>query len=142
MKRDKILLLFIIILCTLPSYSQTLTYGYDLAGNRIKREIVMPSNDNSIKKAPGKAFVSEMLSDKTIRIYPNPTKGILKIEIANYEASDNGEIALFNFNGTRLQFHPISEPLTLLDLSGYDSGLYLMHISINGNESSWKIIKE
>lgn len=67
--------------------AQSVKYSYDNAGNRIKREIVMKAK-SSYKETSRTECFSEMLSDKDIRIYPNPTKGRLKIEIAGYENSD------------------------------------------------------
>lgn len=128
------------LLCPVLSFSQYIGYGYDAVGNRIKREIII--SNNNVRKTPPKTVVSEMLSDKTIRIYPNPTKGILKIEISGWSELDAGSITVFNTNGARLVSTPLSDPATTVDITGCAPGIYLMLVRINDKESTWKIIKE
>lgn len=71
-------LLFAILLIQTSSYADV-QYSYDASGNRIKKEIVLNTKqsiqtvDENIKPA------SEMLSERNIKIFPNPTHGILKI---------------------------------------------------------------
>lgn len=54
------------------SFSQSLSFSYDNAGNRVKREITMAAK--ALPKKSDTTYYSEMLSEKYIRIYPNPTK--------------------------------------------------------------------
>ena len=56
-------------------------------------------------------------------IYPNPTKGQLKIEIQGDEQITNALIYLY-------------------DLSGYSPGTYILKIIMGGKTSEWKIVKE
>lgn len=42
---------------------------------------------------------SDILSERTIRIYPNPTSGRLKIEIGGYDNSDQCFLRIFNVSG-------------------------------------------
>ncbi len=137
-----ILCAIILFSCSEPIFSQYIGYGYDAAGNRIKRVVVMSTYSNDSRKAPKKSFVSEMLSDKTIRIYPNPTKGMLKIEVSGWSELDAGSITVFNTNGARLVSTPLSDPATTVDITGCAPGIYLMLVRINDKESTWKIIKE
>lgn len=83
-----------------------------------------------------------MLSDRTIKIYPNPTKGMLKIEVSPWLETDMGTATLYNSNGAGLMSVPLTETSTILDITGYTTGMYLMHIKLGDNETTWKIIKE
>ena len=79
----KIYLLPILALLPLVSSAQgTIGYSYDAAGNRVKREIVMPVPKAMAKQqtfaADGQAF-TDMLRDHTVKIYPNPTEGGLQV---------------------------------------------------------------
>ena len=65
-------------------FSQDLKYTYDAAGNRIKREIVVQRQNAPTMRSGENDFFSDKLSDKTIRIYPNPTSGVMKIEIKGF----------------------------------------------------------
>lgn len=140
--RRFILFALALILNIGAAFPQHIAFGYDAAGNRIKREIVISHNSNSLRKAPQKAFVTEMLSDKTIKIYPNPTKGVLKIEIVGWSEADNGTITIFNTNGAKLMLTSFTEPSVTIDLTGYTPGIYLMLITIGDKDTTWKIIKE
>lgn len=136
-----ILLGLLLIFHTNISFPQYVSYGYDATGNRIKREIVM-STYNNIRKAPQKASVSECLSDRTIKIYPNPTKGMLKIEIGGWTETDRGSITIHSTNGAILITRSLTESSMTFDITNYSAGIYLMHIKIGDKGTTWKIIKE
>ena len=71
-----------LLLVLLPFFAEAQTvisFSYDSSGNRIKREIVLESR--SIGDEHIKEF-TETISAKQIKIYPNPTRGLLKVEIA------------------------------------------------------------
>jgi hypothetical protein len=67
--------------CT-DAYAQRIEYAYDEAGNRIsrKKEIVLTKSAES----PATIFTQE-LAKRTIKIYPNPTEGHLKVEISDFD---------------------------------------------------------
>lgn len=144
MKRLKNRLLIFAIIMTYAGagISQGVSYGYDPAGNRIKREIILQTDGNSPKKAPEKSISREMMSDKIIKIYPNPTRGMLKVEIDNIDDSETGLITIYDYNGVvRLSYNKIESTMAF-DISGYSNGMYFMHIQINEYETTWKIIKQ
>ena len=69
-----------LLLATFPCLSsgQNVSYAYDEAGNRVKREIVLQTR--AAEESTNESY-SEMLNDRDIRIYPNPTEGQLTVEI-------------------------------------------------------------
>lgn len=97
---------------------------------------------SSYKETSRTECFSEMLSDKDIRIYPNPTKGRLKIEIAGYENSDRCVLRIFNTSGQQILSTHASSPWTELDISSRANGIYILYISLNNKETTWKIIKK
>ena len=115
-------------------------YTYDAAGNRIKKEIVLNSQQ-AIRRQMADA-VSETLSEKTIRIYPNPTKGRLKVDITGYEHSDKCTLLIVNMAGQQVLSSNASSASTELNLSSQPNGLYILRIKLNDEESTWKIIKK
>ncbi|MCM1296914.1 MAG: T9SS type A sorting domain-containing protein [Muribaculaceae bacterium] len=121
--------------------SQTISYGYDAAGNRIKREIIIDTQENPSKKTQ-KITPIESLGDKTIKIYPNPTKGILKVEVSDCTEADNVTLTIYNSSGANLKTITVQEPTTTIDITDYAQGIYFMRIQILDKESTWKIIKE
>ena len=87
-------------------------------------------------------FFSDRLSDKTIRIYPNPTSGVMKIEIKGFDSSDTGTLNLFNLAGQQILTANVTSAVTQLDFTDRQNGTYILQLWLNGENSTWKIIKE
>lgn len=144
MKHPYFFICLSVFLFTVETPGQKITYTYDNSGNRIKREIVLSpqrtsaSNEDTTERLP----VSDMLADKDIKIYPNPTQGMLKVEITNYESSDSGSIHVYSMNGQTVTHSEISFYLTDIDISNSPNGIYLMQIQLNGTSTTWRIIKQ
>ena len=120
------------------------TFGYDDSGNRTSRTAIqlrsakLPSDSlNNIKSQE----IKELLADKQIIIYPNPTKGRITVEIP-LSGGDVARITLFDIQGKTLTDLKNISPTTELDLSGQPAAVYLMRISINSKVTTWKIIKQ
>ncbi len=77
--------------------------------------------------------VNEIL-DQQIIVYPNPT-----LDIINFSSQINFTTSLFNSMGQKII--DLNNP-QLLDMSGYESGVYQLIIDVNGNQFSKKIIKQ
>lgn len=133
------ILLSILLFVGLTVSSQV-RFAYDGTGNRIKREIVI-QRQNMPDQQAGTIF-TEIISEKTIFIYPNPTQGILKIEISDYEYTDICELSIFSLSGQQVFSGTTTSSTTDIDISGQPNGIYIMHIVLNGIESTWKIIKK
>ncbi len=137
----------ILLLTTLycgEAVAQKITYTYDNAGNRIKREIIISPKgiSRSEDKEPAIQPVSDMLADKDIKIHPNPTTGMLKVEITNYESNDLGNIYVYSINGHVITHSKISSHVTDIDISNSPNGIYLLNIQLNGNSTTWRVIKQ
>lgn len=117
----------------------TISFSYDGAGNRIKKELRIGMQYAPADKA---AYVSEMLSDKTVRIYPNSPSGFLTVEISGLEGSDHAEARLFSLSGQQMNLLRLEESQCAIDMRDFDNGVYILHIILNRKETSWRIIKE
>lgn len=124
------------------AYSQTITYAYDESGNRIRREIVMSQKNIPSHAGVGDIPVEERLPGREIRIYPDPTKGMLRVEVSGWVPGDNGRLFLYSLSGQTIVSIDIDSPATILDISTVHNGVYVLQISLNGRSSSWKIIRE
>ena len=138
--------LAIALLTTIPTVAkaQNVSYTYDAAGNRIKREIVMSrqqSPTRSAKTEEQESF-SEMLAQKQIKIHPNPTSGLLKVEVLGLEPDDVCQLRLFTASGQQIINREATSSTTSLDISSRPNGVYLLRISIGKDETTWKIIKK
>ena len=128
------------ILFLLPLFvsSQTIVnYTYDAMGNRIKREIVM---SRSIKNTDNS--LTETLLEKSISIYPNPTEGLLKINISGWETTDKCNFKVYSLKGSLIQEITVVSSITEINLGNEPDGIYLLNIELNESKSSWKIIKK
>lgn len=145
MKRLPIFLSFMAMMSlAIPAYTSPLSvsFAYDSAGNRIKREIVLSQRNIPGHSGSGTTYAKELLADREIRIHPNPTKGMLMVEIMNHTHEDSGQLSLFNMSGMQILSADISQNITTLDISACANGVYVLRIGLNGRFSSWKIIKE
>jgi len=128
-------------------------YEYDAAGNRIKRynEVYLPARQANIDDDEQTTDIfdeqttgiyEEELPEMKISVTPNPTKGILQIQISNANTLQGAEIRLYSPQGTLIrQVNNLSE-ITTLDISDQPNGIYIMQVVLNNKEiSTWKIIK-
>jgi myo-inositol-hexaphosphate 3-phosphohydrolase len=123
--------------------AQRIKYTYDNAGNRLTRqkEIVVQTR-GALSDEEEPSVYEEELSETKVTIYPNPTRGMLKVDISGVEKFENARISLYDLTGKLLQqWAGISQSNTI-DLSERTPGMYIMQVAYNGKISSWKIIKE
>lgn len=142
MKQATFIILFLCLFMASKA-QQRVSYAYDAAGNRISRTIVLKTRaSNTLENAHDSVFFQEILAEKQIRIYPNPVQSVLKIAILGYKSSMKGEYALLNISGVMLKRGAITQETTLIDMSNYLRGTYILNLSLNKQSTSWKIIKQ
>jgi hypothetical protein len=97
----------------------------------------MPEN-NSI---PEKIY-TDKLKESDVLIYPNPTKGVLAVEIRNKNPQIQHQLTVLNLNGSIIFQKSHIGDYTQIDLSSQPKGVYLLRISSQDSFITWKIIKE
>jgi len=139
-------ILTLLSVITLSIFSQTVEYTYDKAGNRLKREIIQfrsaTVSGQEEDEETEEVIYSGKIDQSDIRIYPNPTKGILKIEIIRLSEDTPIHITLHDMSGRMLINKPNAAPFTELNLSDQPAGMYILKIFSDDGEKYWKIIKE
>jgi len=144
--RFRYLLLFFSFVFSMQGKAQTITYSYDYAGNRISR-IVSISN-RSLVKGDTTAVkqliqpVEDKIGDRVIKIYPNPTRGALAIDIQGGDTNEQLSICLYSAQGVQLFQRKISEGLTPVEMSAYAIGWYILRVSAGSKVIEFKIIKQ
>lgn len=139
----RLLLILPILVISLSIYGQTeVEYFYDNAGNRIAREIVLLQNSPQKNRSSEKKSYTDKLLEYTIRIYPNPTKGNLQIDILEANNETRGDINLYDLKGKLIDKANIDSGRIYFDLTTQPAGIYIMKIKIEDKSTSWKIIKE
>lgn len=84
----------------------------------------------------------QLNGDHKITVYPNPTKGELKIDITNLCGENQGMIMLTDIQGRIIYKNENLNQSSILDLSSQASGNYLLKVMIDGKSSEWVVGKE
>lgn len=142
----KIYLLLCLALLPLVSSAQgAIGYSYDAAGNRVKREIVMPVPKAMSKQqafaVDGQPF-TDMLRSHTVKIYPNPTEGALQVRISGLTVTEKCSLGVYTAQGARILTEDVKTDHVDIDISNRPVGIYLLRITINNQSTTWKIIKK
>ena len=150
--KNTIITIFVILIGTINGMSQNnINFAYDSAGNRVSRTINLSSTKSGISGGGTESFAieeeenyfTESIAQKEIKIYPNPTRGQLRVAILGCEDLDNNSsIQVFNTGGKLLYKSDTPSQTNDINLSDKPAGLYLMIITIAGERSTWKIIKQ
>lgn len=135
-------LLFFLFCSTPLLFSQNIAYRYDASGNRIERVIIFRAQAKSKEEKVEETSIKDAVAEHKITIYPNPTKGLLSVEVSEYSDTTKTEYSLSNISGNTLLRQKGVSSLTSFDLTQYPSGIYLLLININGKQTAWKILKE
>jgi len=141
-------LLFVTVAC-IAQGNLPRTYDYDNAGNRILRttltirQVVVAEADTSfadVSNSKQETFFEEVIWENNVKIYPNPTKGMLTLQFD--KPVKTGSYSLSDLSGKLLSDGTITNPIVTLDLSRYENGVYLLTLTLDGQTDTWKIIKQ
>lgn len=137
----------------IPPSTTAIYYTYDNAGNLTEKVIYLRGGLKSAKisnntKNPIIPIDSTLIKDNSfqngeVKIYPNPTRGIIEIELpTNSENDSQYQFTVLDMNG-KVIIDKRNEPSrTSLDLSNQPQGLYFLHIRCGSVISKWKVIKQ
>jgi len=137
---------------------QAIYYDYDDSGNREKRYIVLgkgnSSDDKTLKGLEESDITEEFeeinkteefkenIGELTIKIYPNPTKGQLSVEINGLDSDQTIDYQVYSQTGLPLETKRKNGYHFIIDMNRYPSGIYFLRLMIEDKISQWKIIKE
>lgn len=140
------LLLFAVLFSATAHAQPKYGFTYDNRGNRVTRALIVLKSAtipaDSLQAKQAEKPLNDQIGLQKTRIYPNPTKGMLRIDLPalnDHEAI----IRLHDSNGRLIIQQSAVELNNELNLSTYPSGLYIMSIQIGPKDrKEWKIIKE
>ncbi len=140
----KFLLLFFFAFMQLISFAQdNIGYYYDAAGNLLNRSIIMYNSKTMAKKqlsAP--EIYSDRLTEHLVKIYPNPTQGILHIGITGLTETDKCQVSIYSVQGALIVRQSVNTDNVDINISNQISGIYILRVAINEKSTTWKIIKQ
>jgi len=144
-KKYYILVLLLGIVSSVFSQTQRINYTYDHAGNRLSglsSQIRMANIKGTEVETEPQEVYSDQIDQSTILVYPNPTKGILKIEITRLSEDNPIHITLHDMSGRMLINKPNASTFTELNISDQPNGIYILTVFSDNKYRRWKIIKE
>lgn len=128
------------------------TYSYDAAGNRIKavvlatKKAMKPQRPDTLPETFATTEfempVEDVLNEASIKIYPNPTKGMLRVDIEGMELTNGDRIEIYDGNGRTINAIGNLTESNTIDLSDAANGTYIMRMTLGSESSTWHIIKE
>ncbi|MDO8929534.1 MAG: T9SS type A sorting domain-containing protein [Bacteroidota bacterium] len=135
--------LFLLLACLAGNAQTTYSFTYDAAGNRTSRIIPLKSAHiaNQDAQANQQKTFEDLIGNRPVKIYPNPTKGLLKVEIPFTEEA-SATIKVFSMQGALVKDLTVNDVFTEIDLSYQPAGMYILRIGIGELTSEWKIIKD
>ena len=137
MKHIYIWVLFLVALFPVVTNAQTMfEFTYNESGHRELREVILlksatATQDTMIIKQTEKPLARE-IGLQELLIYPNPTKGIVRIEIPFLDSE--AFIRVYDSNGKAIIQKTVNEPSSGINLSGEPSGIYILSIRIGSNK--------
>jgi Secretion system C-terminal sorting domain len=102
------------------------------------------STENSKLNDQEEAMKEKALTEAgeiTTVVYPNPNKGLLKIDITNMPLNAVTEMKLYDLSGMELTSKRNFDSSSELDISQFRDGIYILRIKINEKIFDWKVIK-
>ncbi|MDR1055778.1 MAG: T9SS type A sorting domain-containing protein [Prevotellaceae bacterium] len=151
----KLILIITILLLGKVCYPQTnFTYTYDAAGNRIKRELkvvtqnaMFPVNDTvetalfDNEQEETHAFEHNTGDAFPTILYPNPTYGQFTLDLPDFKPGEKGYIILYSQMGKIIVHQKYVSASQYFDISNVLPGFYVAHIMVNDKLVIKKIIK-
>ncbi|MDD4991456.1 MAG: T9SS type A sorting domain-containing protein [Paludibacter sp.] len=138
-----VILIMLSILSQLGVAQNVVSYAYDNAGNRISRKVVnltVTPNPPHVKK--NIEPVEEQLGERTIKVFPNPTKGALAVDISGGSDKDQLRIILYNADGKQLLNKQVQQGTTPVNMAVYPAAYYILRIQAGEKVTEFKIIKQ
>lgn len=118
--------------------ADTISYGYDQAGNRISREIILLKST----KVDQPVDYKDNLGTTKITISPNPNGGQFTLSVTGVTTKTDMKIYLYNLSGNLIYKNQLPQTTTEIDISNQPNGMYVLTLIIENKKKTWKIIKE
>ncbi|MDP3915210.1 MAG: T9SS type A sorting domain-containing protein [Bacteroidota bacterium] len=138
--------LLVAVLFSASAHAQTnFGFTYDASGNRLTRAVILLKSatipGDSLQAKKTEKTLEDQIGLQKTRIYPNPTKGLLRIDFPSLSDTES-MIRVYDPNGRLIVQKPAISTGNDVDLSAHPAGFYIMVIHIGQEKKEWKIIKE
>lgn len=127
--------------CVTSLHADRVVFTYDASGNRISSQKEISVRSLSSSNQEQVSPLMETLSHHRITVYPNPTDGPLRIDISGLSGTQGSSITIYNMLGSIVYYESDIRESNDLDLTPYPAGMYLMILRLEGETSTWKIVR-
>ncbi|WP_133166339.1 hypothetical protein [Sphingobacterium haloxyli] len=122
--------------------AQQLSYGYDVAGNRTTRTIVVGTQGFSAdRQQEVSQTYRDSLDGKELVIRIDNSNATLGLSAKEHDRSSKQEYSLLDEKGTLITKKKLSGKTTSVKLDDLPSGAYTLQIHINHRSSTWNLVK-
>jgi hypothetical protein len=83
-----------------------------------------------------------MMDERTITVYPNPTRGALGVEINGGDTEEDLRLILFSGQGVQLYNSNAQPGINPIDMTAYPKGWYILQVQAGESKKEFKVIKE
>jgi len=126
----------------------TVSFEYDDAGNRIKRETIETrslkiKNSNLSETEKQKTSINSSFAEGEIIAFPNPVEDELSVFFKNIEINQSPiQLDVFSLSGQLLYTENIESTQTRIDTRNLSQGIYLVKVNSANNSQEFKIFKK
>jgi hypothetical protein len=140
-----------IILSLSWAMAQDVYFSYDDAGNRkyrgpakiaSQRSGLLNDTTQYAWEQPKNEVGEETMGQNKITIYPNPTRGELRVIIEGDYDFNKSYLFVYDLAGTVLISRSNISSTEAVDLTKYSMGTYVLKIILDDKKFEWKIIKD
>ena len=96
---------------------------------------------DTLQAKKAEKILEDQIGLQKTRIYPNPTKGMLRIDLPSL-TDQEAILKVYDQSGRLIMNNPVVSSGNEVDLSSSPTGFYIMVIQIGQERKEWKIIKE
>jgi hypothetical protein len=137
--------------------AQKIIYDYDDSGNRVKRRISItvgasrslaidtsysePNDSISGNLQEPYNWDNEKKDAFEVLVYPNPTEGLLEIELPELQTNQKARLYLYSRTGHLVKQTDKLQKRQSIDISNQPVGIYIMRITVDDKEVTRTIIK-
>lgn len=143
--RYVVTILIFLFVSTILTAQSKVEYSYDQNGNRTSRTLtVVQLESTELSKADTireQSFTEEIVENKDIKVFPNPVKSSLTIQITGYDDNLKKEAVVFDLSGNKLKQENVLYPESSIYMGDLREGIYFLMVTIGNEVSQFKIIK-
>ncbi len=130
-----------LIMTSLFADAERIAFAYDGAGNRVLREIIIAQPANAHGRTTGTAPVFfDGVGEHTVKI-SNDFNGLITVSVSDLNDDEKLSLSLYSSSGVMIFHKQTTDNISCVDITEQSGGLYILVVQINGEETTWKIIK-